>query len=400
MMPSKTRRALATTAAGSLGALSRRWASYDSASLTSRNLAGKVDAGLGPSSDDNLPRLNQDRHTVETAIGHLPMSPLFDPAWMKSRRRQRKADPSKPVGRFRKKLAKNPFARALESPIRRCQYTTVLLPRYFLQDFELVTHPKTGTAWWAPGPLSFGKLAPEGSEAAANTDDDVNTPVSEAELPDQNLPAAMRPAGSPPEAPAPSARPRGPLTSYTLGRKSVVDSLGGKNKRYTSVLLAVRTGMAVAPNMRNPIWREDMGDVLLRMMRRLATDALVTCAIPAKASKGAMESLRPFSNWAEVDRTKPGGCVLWLPDDSCHPMRAAPFATLDVTDARYNQKMVIYNMPWLLGNLEFERLKRESHTFRGHQIVVLRHGRSNAVMQLHLLLWRLQGYLAQPQDVE
>jgi len=175
--------------------------------------------------------------------------------------------------------------------------------------------------------------------------------------------------------------------------------LGGKNKKNASVLLAVRSGMAVAPDTRNPVWREDMGDVLLRMLRRRATDALVTWASSTMTPKDGFETLRPCSGWAEVDMAKPGGCVLWLPGVKQNSRGAAPYATLDIAGAQYKQKLVVHNLPWLLGESEVERLKSESPTFCNHQILVLRHGKCQRLTELHLLLWRVQGYLASPREV-
>lgn len=87
----------------------RRWASYDKSALAPEVLHRKVEAGLGHDTDGNPLRIDAESGTVSTAAGDLPISPLFDTAWIKPRRRQRKEDPSSPTGRFRRKLTLNPY---------------------------------------------------------------------------------------------------------------------------------------------------------------------------------------------------------------------------------------------------------------------------------------------------
>lgn len=106
----------------SLGALNphlgQRWHSYDKASLTREALAQKVEAGLGHDADGKSLKINPEAKTVSTAAGDLPISPIFDPAWMQARRKTAKSAPGPPLGRFRRKLANNPFGTASFEPRR------------------------------------------------------------------------------------------------------------------------------------------------------------------------------------------------------------------------------------------------------------------------------------------
>lgn len=92
--------------------LGQRWHSYDKASLTKEALLQKVEAGLGHDADGKSLKLNPETKTVSTAAGDLPISPIFDPAWMQARRKTAKSAPGPPLGRFRRKLANNPFGTA------------------------------------------------------------------------------------------------------------------------------------------------------------------------------------------------------------------------------------------------------------------------------------------------
>lgn len=90
----------------------QRWHSYDKASLTREALLRKVEAGLGHDADGESLKVDPEAKIISTAAGDLPISPIFDPAWMQARRRTEKAAPGPPLGRFRRKLANNPFGMA------------------------------------------------------------------------------------------------------------------------------------------------------------------------------------------------------------------------------------------------------------------------------------------------
>ncbi|KAG5997015.1 hypothetical protein E4U54_002458 [Claviceps lovelessii] len=341
----------------------RRCISYDKTSLTREALQNQVESGLDNGNDggngDTI-RLDHDSKTILTAAGELPTSPLFDADWMKARRRQRKDDAGRPTGRFRRKLANNPYAQALATPIRRCPRTATSIPRYFLQDFELVKHPSTDSLWWAPGPLSF-----QGLETKSNSS--TSSPSTSTDSPPRN---------------------RSPVTVYALSRKSIFDKSGGSKKNHGAVLSAARTGMAIGPAVATAVWREDMGDVLLNMMRCRATDALIALSSPSK--NHAYQNLQPCK-WEEVGDVKLRGCVLWLRGED-EP--AAHIATMNIDGAKYGQTIAVHDLKWLLGDSQVQKLRSESKLFGGHDVLVLRQEKNKSMMGLHLLLWRLQGYLA------
>ncbi|EHK19583.1 uncharacterized protein TRIVIDRAFT_46311 [Trichoderma virens Gv29-8] len=371
----------------------QRWHSYDKASLTREALLQKVEAGLGRDADGESLKVNPEAKTISTAAGDLPISPIFDPAWMQARRKTAKAAPGPPLGRFRRKLANNPFAQALATPIRRCPSSATSLPRYFLQDFELIKHPTSGAPWWAPGPLSFEHVQPMKrlDEAQANTIG--NGHDGEAPAPEpMSAPVAGRKDNAIDSEKDVRRQRRAPITSYMLNRKLLVDMVGGPNKKYLAMLLAARSGMAIAPDSKTAVWREDMGDVLLQMMRQQATDALATRGNRLHEPKHKF--IEPCANWKDVESVRLRGCVLWLPEKKKDV--ADQYATLDIEGAQYGKKMVVHNLHWLLGEREVQRLRDSAQLFRDGEIFVLKQWPSTSVMKLHLLLWRLHGYLAEP----
>jgi hypothetical protein len=82
--------------------------------------------------------------------------------------------------------------------------------------------------------------------------------------------------------------------------------------------------------------------------------------------------------------------VLWLPKEE---VAGSVYPTFDV-DAQFGAKMAVYNLPWLLGKDEVARLKEEAPMLRDQELLVLKQWPTWSVKSLHMLLWRLQGFLA------
>ncbi|KAF4981878.1 hypothetical protein FZEAL_2398 [Fusarium zealandicum] len=397
----------------------KRWVTYDKSALTKEALLEQVESGLGYDVDGNPLKVDPETKTVSTATGSLPISPVMDPAWMKARRRQKKNGPTKPSGQFRKKLSNNPYAEALITPIRRCRNSATFLPRYFYQDFELVKHPdpEVSSLWWAPGPLAFDNVMPwhdpnisrsktsEHTEIESGASESESTTKAHAAVYDQATAenaVATAATTSPVELDATQEalpeewRPRrAPMTVYILGRKNVIDLLGMKKvgRRLQARMSSPRHGTLSMNKAYERIWRPDMGDVLLNMMRRKAVDALIQ---RGKRSDGPMyKFIQPCASWDYAKTVDKGGCVLWIPKES--NAATAGYATLDVEGANYGGKMAVHDLIWLLGEEEVQRLKDEAEVFRDQEILVLKHWKSKSARSLHLLLWRLQGYLAEPK---
>lgn len=303
-----------------------------------------------------------------------------------------------------------------------------------------MNHPEStdNKAWWAPGPLAFEQVVPEfkaeqspktiskpgvtnsettEAEAAqkettepetveaetieperiASETEEVGTLNSKPREPQKTGPEATAEAGEKDEStlltgPSPRRPRRAPLTSYILARKAVIDAVGARpDKRMQAKLLANRHGMAMvgAPQPRDVVWRSDMGDVVLQMMRRRAVDSLIHRT--ARSPFPYFKFLEPCANWNEAKRVKLRGCVLWLPNHA--DAESSQYATVDVDDAKFGAKMAVHNLNWLLGEEEVKRLRDSADVFRNNELVVLKQWRSESMIKLHQLLWRLQGYL-------
>ncbi|KAJ4263025.1 hypothetical protein NW762_006638 [Fusarium torreyae] len=376
----------------------RRWVSYEKSDLTKDVLLRQVESKLGRNASGQPIKVDPDRKTIETDSGSLPISPLMDPAWMKARRRQRKEPAGKISGQFRKKLSNNPYAQALITPLRWCKNTNKYLPRYFLQDIELVKHPDPAQQkepWFAPGPLSFENVKPWSIPRTNETTHEGRADAAPQPLSIEEVKSTLEENDSAlGEVTEERRNRRAPWTSYILARKSTLDAVwNSRTKLYVARLSSKRSGMLDRSTRGTAfrVWRPDLGDVVLEMLRREAVDVLIMRSDKSKQEK----FVKPVASWEEAKEVVGGGSILWFPKS---PMgNKNSYATLDNEGANFGSKMAVHDMAYLLGEEEVERLRKESETLRDQEISVLRNWKSESMRSLHLLLWRLQGYLAEPK---
>lgn len=229
-------------------------------------------------------------------------------------------------------------------------------------------------------------------------EDDEPPPPSPAKLPKKQ----PQPARPPKSAAAMPQNPRGqnsrvsdtphkkaPITTYTLCRKSLIDTIGTEHK-YVAVLH--RGGMARTPETRYVTWRLDTGDSLEELFRRCATDALIS----RSHGKGTQKHLyvQPCADWDDVEHVTRRGCVLWNPPKGEDNHKQ--YTTFDIEGAKFGSTMAVHNLPWLLGFQQMRRLVLSAPVFR-HELCVLTQEDTIGMMRLHLLLWRLQGFLRPSQ---
>ncbi|KAF5981789.1 hypothetical protein FBULB1_4585 [Fusarium bulbicola] len=410
----------------------KRWASYDKSELSKNALLNQIESELDRMASGKRARIHPEDKTVDTDAGRLPISPVMDYKFMQARRRTRKAMPTAISGQFRKKLSNNPYAEALAGPIRCCKNTSAYLPKYFLQDFELVQHPdpEEESDWWAPGPLSFLRVKPTREEREIEVDSNglnsiskgierlrrqiglVQNEVEKMATDDKTTSTQATPGDQGNEAEISTEvgvedmetnegliERRARIVAYTLARKSLIDLIGGvsgrKGSRGFQKKMFSHQGMAhLELDVERKIFRTDMGDVLLGMMRRLAVDTLITRSC-REGLWAPHKFIRPVASWEEAKSLPRGGSVLYIPEEDMENMNS--YATLDIEDTPYGSKMAVHDLRYLLGEEELGRLREKSQVFRDHEILVLRNFRSGSMRALHLLLWRLQGYLALPK---
>ncbi|KAJ3491541.1 hypothetical protein NLG97_g5578 [Lecanicillium saksenae] len=348
----------------------RRWTSHSRSSLTDEALLRKIEARLNDDKYGDKIKVDAKNKRIATQNGELPMSPLFDPNWIKSKRRQTKGRPRPAEGQFQRQLQQNPFARALATPIRYCAITKTQQPRYFLQRFDVVRHPETNEGWLAPSNDDYCHIQRRNEARAREASPQANVSEQEGS------------SGHPEQTPR--------VTGYVASQKSVLDAISGPKKKLRGALLAHRTGMAVNPDAKMPVWRHDMGEVVLQTLRREAVGEL-----KQRAAVAENKFVQPCSRWEDIKDVGGRGCILWLPATN-DASTARQHATFDVAGANYGGKLPVHNLNWLLGEEQLSRLRRESEVFRENELLVLKGWPTNSMIELHLLLWKLQGYLDEP----
>ncbi|RGP78483.1 hypothetical protein FLONG3_3395 [Fusarium longipes] len=313
------------------------------------------------------------------------------------------------------------------TPMRWCKNTNAILPRHFLQDFDLVKHPDPDRkeVFYAPGPRAFVNVMPWSAQRPGERNDNNNqiqtqeTEVGKDEVPDTTL-QRETPANSQEslegndieqteveilneseevdleeEATEDSYRP-GRFVTYALSRKNVIDMIAA-NKPLQGRMGSQRSGMGSfgIPPVGQRIFRSDMGDLLLKMMRRQAVDALIARSSSKRDGKDPHKFIMPVGSWEEAQQCVAGGAVLYIPTQPSEDMNN--YATLDVENANYGSKVAVHDLIFLLGESEVKRLRKEAEEFHDQELLILKNHRSESTRSLFLLLWRLQGYLAEPQ---
>ncbi|EON67055.1 hypothetical protein W97_06172 [Coniosporium apollinis CBS 100218] len=163
---------------------------------------------------------------------------------------------------FQKKLQQNPYAHILASPVRMCGSTQVRLPSFFHVDLYTKLHPETRDPWLLPTTLSVSSLGKR--------------------VVDQGTPLRL------------------------LGRRRIVQYLGVKRRWLYAMSLRLREQLGVRTS--KTVWREDMADLVLELLRNAAVKELKRVFQHSNASL-----VVPYSNGiASVEGHDGVACVLDL----------------------------------------------------------------------------------------
>ncbi|KAI1180830.1 hypothetical protein F4777DRAFT_573483 [Nemania sp. FL0916] len=343
--------------------------------------------------------VNSDNKTIATAIGDLPLSPIMDPSYWEATTRHQtaKATKGKAQNSVERQFRMNPFAKALASPIRQCTASQTRLPSFFLQDFNLISHPETGRPWWAPRSLA-GLQPLQSQQVTASTDGDATETQGLGDEQATNDRTDRLSSGHGLEAlsaNAPAAsQPRDPKvygpSAYVLARQDLLSAFTTRKSGYESHTKRLFGGSSsrFARFAGESVWREDMDWFVLNQMRRGIVEDL------AYISDLSLNHDRRYvvkcDSWDQVQK-QPPSAVLWFQDatqlDNPEP---GPFSTYNISTATKDISLPVHNMPMLLGP-KFTEMVTNIKTFRKGSLFKLAKRRT---VDLQLKLWKLQGYLA------
>ncbi|KAK4240164.1 hypothetical protein C8A03DRAFT_31731 [Achaetomium macrosporum] len=350
----------------------------------------------------------------------------MDPSFHEARQRFTKPKPKHSgykLTKFQRHLARNPYAKALATPVRRCPITGANLPSFFLQRFVLVSHPETGKPWFMPHGLDskapdtrdeasegdYAELQSAEEQSSGTVDETTQDARTEQELesPTQDTPSRMEMSQEPAESAvkARKATKTGP-TGYVLSRQALLQGFQELNSVYFNgykklLRMSSSGGTNLGAVLGSANWHSEMDAVVLELMRRRVFDALLFFA--KKSGEEGRKYVVKCERWNDVKALKHRGCLLFLglpegatPDSV--PQYAPPrLSVMDVGPVKLGSKLAVHNLHVLLGEERIARLRQESELLRDGSLFLL--GRQ-ATLNLQMLLWKLQGYMAWDQTQE
>lgn len=281
------------------------------------------------------------------------------------------------------------------------------MPAFFLQDFNIMSHPETGEPWWVPRSLAL-RQSPTSTTTATDGGNIPSKVREEADL--QQAPnieqsagaeaeeALLGPAAEPPAvavASTQSGKVFGP-SAYVLARQGLLKSFQEVRKAKKGFRTSIQDlgnaqfhrRMLGASNFRYvggvAIWREDMDQFVLNQMRELIVQDLFYLSTMCQVH--SRHYIVKCYGWDDI-KFKHKGAVLWFEDDDIQP---GPFATYDIGPEHGKTSLAVHNLPMLLGSELAEKLRKESALFENASICMLA-GRRTTDLQLRL--WKLQGYI-------
>ncbi|KAL8986378.1 MAG: hypothetical protein Q9205_000158 [Flavoplaca limonia] len=302
------------------------------------------------------------------------LSPLLDPNLLAARNRYKvpKPEPSSEASAFQKKLQKNPYAQALATPVRQCAITGARLPNFFLLDFGLIPHPRTGKPWQIP------KLVVDENAVDRSV-------ISTAGSAEENA-TSTSPAVEPMDPPKRTTRTS--AGSNIVARQSAMKLISTLKRRSYMQLLPQRWKLDARFKADQIVWRRDMDVFVLELLRRKAAKLLKYLSLQPAAY------IAPSSDYGSIQNRHQPGAVLWLGQPHCDDATMSsredppPYAMVEYRSSGY---IPIYNLPALLGPEHLDELRKTRNVFNG-PLAVIKQKRNTTDCQMQL--WKLMGYMA------
>ncbi|KAL8851588.1 MAG: hypothetical protein Q9221_003520 [Calogaya cf. arnoldii] len=302
----------------------------------------------------------------------LPLSPLLDPDLLAARHRYKlpKPESSSEPSAFQKKLQKNPYAQALATPVRQCALTGSRLPDYFLVDFGLTPHPRTGKPWQMP-------------QLAVDTNVVTSDVVSTVKSTEQDV-TPSHPAVEPTASPKRSAQTA--AGSHIIANQAAIKLISTLKQRSYVQMLPQRWKLDARFKVDQIVWREDMDTLVLGLLRKKVTKLLKYLSSQPAAY------IVPCQDYESIQKSHQPGAVLWLGqpqgEDTVTSMDPPPYAMVEY---RSSGHIPLYNLPALLGPAHMSELRDIGEYFEG-PLAVIKRKRNTTGCQMQL--WKLMGYLA------
>ncbi|KAH6667881.1 hypothetical protein B0J14DRAFT_489338 [Halenospora varia] len=298
----------------------------------------------------------------------------MDPAFHEARNKNFKPKAAPPtandprLSRFQRKLYKNPYAQALATPVRVCTLSKTAVPKFFLQTFRIIAHPDTGEPFYVP---------------ASRILQDTRKALKENESSEPTV-QGNRLRGS----------------SYMLARKSLVGSMYDLNSGYGKhpftylIPHRARQNQELCAIYYKAIYRKDMADFIMMIMRRRITEHLRYLMIERPFYVPGLDNLKDLRQPARTAAFFWTGCDDSPPPPEFSEINGKPF----------------YNLRALLGDENMAELQKEilgagaagsilvlkTISPFSKPFIALKH--QPGTINLQLRLWWLQGYIAEHKE--
>lgn len=286
--------------------------------------------------------------------------------------------------RFRTARVKNIWliqsaAQALSTSPRLCLLTGIRLPSYFMIPFGIAKHPKTGAPWHLP------RLAdPMSDTNASNPHPSPNFPPSP--NPDSTSTKLTRTVNG----------------THFVASNNALTHVSSLTKQGYRKLLPFRWKEDPSLKVSEMVWREDMADFVLGMLRRSTTRDLKYLASQLAAYIAGCKNSTSIPTHNQV------GAALWLGSKRDVSAQDSPFCGAVDADERgpplyamyeyKNQWIPYFNLVELLGRTHLEALREVCPAQFGGQLAVIKAKRPTVKLQLEL--WKITGFLKRPTRTE
>ena len=285
----------------------------------------------------------------------------------------------------------------MATPIRSCPLSQLTLPEYFHLDFGLQSHPITGALWHLPR-LAMRKKTKPSDEGQPVGD---TSAATNANHQDSTHPSTAQPRAEGPK------HLRTLSGSYLPARAPALRYISGmRHKHYLRVIIPYRWKGDLALNANHIVWREDMEQYVLSLMR---TEIISSLSYLSSLPAGYIVRC---NDWASIDQHRQVAAVLWLGDVT--PQKDSSNAGPGEADTDWQshtsmkekepppyamvfyrgQHIPVYNLRSLLSPSCLSTLAQNCVPLRGTLTLIKR---KHNTVDLQLALWKLMGYLA-PDD--
>ena len=320
------------------------------------------------------------------------------------------------------------IAQALATPVRFCKFTNTRVPNYFLLSYGLRRDPRSGNPWLLPQ-LELPPNSQTQCLAQSQCQSPGSTPLAASiALQDDLLPPSSNPV-SDAKAVSAAQNPLGPSLNASSSPKPQFENLSAlyfNSSYHVLACVSLRTshpgnkllGYLISRRwheklnhsiLRRVVWRRDMEDFVLEILRAECIDLLIKASYKGKTKdRRAKERLVGCQDYGKIGDQEGVGSVMWMGPQEQSSVEKAAADQIDcvretepssatqsppsyATVLYQGKQITLYNIRSLLGEEQVRRLRASDELW---QVLLVTVQEDKATLKLQMCLWKLMGYLA------